>query len=186
MSIDCQLRAGKLVRARQPPAGAGCVYVRWGVWHGHNLAHRRHAADLPHRTPKGRRTPGTRSRSPSAPSVVQKGSGLNLPPTCANRYDHHEEALMAGPPAAPPARCSQPQAALANSPQDRSTGHEGLLMIGANRAACRLPPAAPRVRPNRIICAGSFAWPNRVPAARNRRYAQPAISESLGRRNAAL
>ena len=37
------------------------------------------------------------------------------------------------PPAAPPARCSQPQAALANSPQDRSTGHEGLLMIGANR-----------------------------------------------------
>ena len=28
MSIDCQLRAGKLVRARQPPAGVGCGYVR--------------------------------------------------------------------------------------------------------------------------------------------------------------
>ena len=51
-STERQLRAGKLVRARQPPAGVGCVYVRGGVWHGHNLAHRRRAADLPHRTPK--------------------------------------------------------------------------------------------------------------------------------------
>jgi hypothetical protein len=83
--------------------------------------------------PKGRRKPGTRSRSPSAPSVVQKGSGLNLPATSANRYDHHEKAHMAGSSRRPTARCPQHQAALANSPQDRSTDHEGLLMIGANR-----------------------------------------------------
>jgi hypothetical protein len=57
------------------------------------------------------------------------------------------------------------QAALANSPQNRSTGHEGLLMIGANRVAATGRAEYPE--PDDLRGVTRLAEP--LPAPRNRR-----------------
>jgi hypothetical protein len=137
MSIGCQLRAGTLARARQLPARTG-PRIRAARCLGTDTTWPTMAAADPPATahPRIRRKPGTRKPEPLwPPRRSQRDSGLNLPLTCANRYAHHEKVLIVGGLAAPPARVLSAQAALPNSPQDRSTGHEGLLMIGANRAA---------------------------------------------------
>src|SRR4029078_9177023 len=63
----------------------------------------------------------------------------------------HENARMGASSRRPTARCPQHQAALANSPQDRSTDHEGLLMIGANRMTATGDSGRPGIG-SRLAC----------------------------------